>query len=413
MSHPSSFSSTFSSYSGNGKDRPRKSRWGKADDSSSSGENERSYDKDHRSGIVGATSVFTVDIEESSEDDHQDHDISSEGDETFSRNKIERNDGTYSAHVDTGYVNIPEQKHCKVGETIYVEGPRGLRGEQGFVGPAGPQGGQGPQGPEGKAGPPGPQGPNGPPGPCGPQGPAGERGPKGWSGPAGPPGPQGNQGPRGVPGPCGEKGCKGDTGPQGSPGVPGVPGPKGSRGDFGPRGPEGPIGPPGPKGDIGIRGPPGPEGPLGPKGDSGPQGPPGPQGPQGPPGPACCKSKDHDPLLIKVRIIENGGVHNLSSDDGFVVVSSSNSATLILPESARKSSNGEGSDYYIQERTITISATVGSHVIKTNSSDSKINIYMPSVVIGPRKINGDNDNYGPGPTRFTFIPDQKGGWYAV
>ncbi len=303
-----------------------------------------------------------------------------------------------------------ECKIIKVKDYVYVEGPAGPRGCEGPEGPAGPQGKEGPAGPQGKQGPGGPQGEQGPLGPTGPEGPTGCRGPKGNAGPAGIPGQQGNQGPRGKQGPMGPTGCPGERGPEGPQGKDGPVGPKGCRGHDGPMGPEGPVGPTGPQG-MGVRGPIGPEGPVGPTGPEGKQGTPGPTGPVGPAGPSCCYSGSHNTNTANVRFIDNGGVHNVQEDDGMIIINSSNPVTMILPDSPKSTDNNTG-DYYSDVRVLTISSPLGSHIIKTSNADSKINTFLTSVVLGPRKVT-NNPSYGPGNLQMTFYPDGKGGWLAV
>ncbi len=295
-------------------------------------------------------------------------------------------------------------------KVVYIEGPRGERGPEGAVGPAGQQGREGPAGPQGKQGPIGPQGEPGPLGPTGPEGPTGCKGPRGHCGTPGTPGEQGNQGPRGKPGPCGPAGPAGPAGPEGIQGPAGPTGPRGPRGDLGPTGPAGPQGRDGPAGAVGLKGDTGNEGPAGPTGPQGLDGPTGPRGPQGPQGPPCNACSSYDKTLRTVRYIQNGGTHNVQNDDSIIVINSSNSVTLILPESAKWE---QDDDYYQEVRPLTISSPIGSHVVKGSNSDTKINSYLTSVAIGPRKSGNGDVIYGPGNTTLTFYPDGSGGWLSV
>lgn len=128
-------------------------------------------------------------------------------------------------------------------------------------------------------------------------------------------------------------------------------------------------------------------------------------------GPPCCKPIDHDVSVVNIRIIRNGGVHNVQADDGRIIINSNVATTIVLPDAPR-SSDTNGDDIYIQARPITISSPLGSHIVKTSNPDSKINSFLTSVAIGPRKTV-NNTSYGPGNVEMTFYPDGTGGWLAV
>lgn len=135
-------------------------------------------------------------------------------------------------------------------------------------------------------------------------------------------------------------------------------------------------------------------------------------GPRGPAGPPCCKPIDHDASIVNIRIIRNGGVHNVQPDDSTIIINSNVSATIVLPDAPR-SNDTNGDDIYIQARPITISSALGSHIVKTSNPDSKINDFLTSaVVIGQRRAT-NNTNYGPGNVKMTFYPDGTGGWLGI
>lgn len=114
---------------------------------------------------------------------------------------------------------------------------RGCRGRTGPTGPAGSglTGQQGVQGPAGNSGAQGIQGIQGPSGDTGAQGIQGATGPTGPSGAQGIQGIQGNQGIQGI------QGASGDTGPTGPAGVQGIQGIQGPTGDTGAQGIPGPT----------------------------------------------------------------------------------------------------------------------------------------------------------------------------
>ena len=101
----------------------------------------------------------------------------------------------------------------------------------------------------------------------------------------------------------------------------------------------------------------------------------------------------------------------MQADDSVVIINSSSSATIILPESSKNEDKSD--DFYLDVRPLTISSPIGSHVVKTSSESAKINSYLTSVAIGPRKSGENGANYGPGNTSMTFYPDNNGGWLAV
>lgn len=102
-----------------------------------------------------------------------------------------------------------------------------------------------------------------------------------------------------------------------------------------------------------------------------------------------------------------GGVRNIDATDEVVVVNSIASATIVLPESP-KYTIPDDEDYYANKRMITIMSTKGSHTIKPDRPESKINTFLSYMIIGP-KIGGS----GSGITRIVFIADGAGGWVAA
>lgn len=255
--------------------------------------------------------------------------------------------------IDPEYV--PHEYHHKHDpNTVYLQGPPGIRG---------PPGPEGPRGPSGPPGPEGAMGPEGKMGPLGLMGPPGQKGDKGDRGPKGPPGEKGDRGERGDPGKRGEPGLRGQRGhdgkigppgPQGLKGIQGIEGPPGKTGPQGPQGPEGREGPPGPPGPQGLIGPMGQQGECGPIGPRGPQGPRGPEGKEGmrgkqgergdkgdqgekgekgDPGPPCVCSKDpiHQNKAKIAKKFTSGGEFNIPEDVQVAIITTTDYVTLKLP----------------------------------------------------------------------------------
>lgn len=210
-------------------------------------------------------------------------------------------------------------------------------------------------------------------------------------------GPSGPQGPQGRVGPAGE----GSEGPQGKMGFAGQDGRDGINGKRGAKGPPGATGAQGQTGEQGVRGF---------EGKAGAQGPQGPQGRNGIDGrdAVCVCSKDplHRGSVIRTRFITNGGRRTLNPDDTNVIIDSASTVVIVLPPSPIVADSRDVDDYYIQSTCITICAINGIHTINTNSSDTKINSFMNSIVIG----NGNK--YGSGSNVLKFFSDGRGSWIS-
>lgn len=203
------------------------------------------------------------------------------------------------------------------------------------------------------------------------------------------------EGPTGPQGPCGSNGQSGGAGPQGRAGQPGADGSQGPQGRRGPRGPFS-LGPQGPPGEQGGRGIPGRDGAQGPQGFQGAAGRDG----------ACLCPKDflQRNSIQKTRFITKGGKRNIYPDDANIVIDCGTSVVLILPPSPTSCDSRDIDDYFVESRIINVCAVNGIHTIQTNSSDSRINSFLTSIVLGNKSNSSSNV--------LRFISDGRGSWIA-
>ena len=176
-----------------------------------------------------------------------------------------------------------------------------------------------------------------------------------------------------VPGRDGKDGIDGKDGVDGKRGV------KGETGEKGDQGIQGPQGLPGKS----IRGPPGDRGEKGDPGDKGDKGDHG--------GPCLCSLDDyHTGRKVPYRLIQTAGDVTIQPTDRYIVIKSKDPVTIILPDLSNDgtvvvddpniaSSSTIIPDSYDYGRIIRVSIISGKHLVRTASSNSSINEFLPNI----------------------------------